>query len=167
MKHYSDEGPERAARERMRGFLALSASLTGYSETRLQGTGQAGPHLATLLAAAGEEVADALIFAHRAAAQAARDEDDLERRLRRDVMSDERLGPVARSLVKTWFLGTWHALPARWHAAFGVGAADRTHVVSPDAFVEGLLWPCVGANPPGAKPFGYGSWAAAPRQETP
>ncbi|HYO83919.1 MAG TPA: hypothetical protein VES20_21125, partial [Bryobacteraceae bacterium] len=36
-------------------------------------------------------------------------------------------------------------------------------MVSAAAYTEGLLWPAIGANPPGAKGPGYGSWALPPR----
>ena len=44
---------------------------------------------------------------------------------------------------------------------------DSTHVVSPTSYTEGLLWPTIGANPPGAKAQGFGSWAAPPTIDAP
>jgi len=34
--------------------------------------------------------------------------------------------------------------------------------VSPASYTEGLLWPTIGANPPGAKAPGFGTWAYPP-----
>ncbi|NNH33825.1 hypothetical protein C9413_32005, partial [Rhizobium sp. SEMIA 4085] len=36
-------------------------------------------------------------------------------------------------------------------------------VVSPDAYIEGLLWKAIGAHPAGAKGPGFGSWAFPPK----
>jgi hypothetical protein len=91
---------------------------------------------------------------------------DLERRdrsMRAEIFSDERLGPIARNLVKLWFVGVWYQLPSAWRDTFGTSERDVTFVVSPAAYTEGLLWPTVGANPPGAKAPGYGTWAEPPR----
>lgn len=147
-------------------FLALSAALTGFSTFRLLGTGQAEAYLATLVKTVGEPIAGDLMSAFRAVADAAGGaEAPLERGLRREILSDERLGPVARNLIKLWFVGTWYALPPEWHARHGADSPVGTFAVSPDAFVEGLLWPTVGAGASGAKPLGYGMWATPPRFE--
>ena len=87
----------------------------------------------------------------------------MARGLRRDVFSHPKLGPVARALVKLWYVGTWYGLPTEWREAYGENELDRPFVVSSDSYTEGLIWPAIGANPPGAKPFGYGMWATAPR----
>jgi hypothetical protein len=148
-------------------FLALASTLTGFSVFRLQGTGQAEAYLATVVDIVGEAVVAELLAVHRSAVDAAGGDDAaLERALRRELLSDAKLGPVARNLIKLWYVGTWYELPAAWREAFGVGRRDRTFVVSPEAYTEGLLWPAVGANPSGAKPFGYGMWAKPPRIET-
>jgi hypothetical protein len=148
-------------------FLALSATLTGFSVFRLDGTGQTDAYLDTVTGIVGEATVEALVTVHRRVVDAAGgDEARLERGLRRELLSDARLGPVARNLVKLWYVGTWYELPAAWRDTFGSSPGDRTFVVSPEAYTEGLLWPAVGANPAGAKPFGYGMWAKPPRIET-
>lgn len=146
-------------------FLAASATLTGYSPFRLRGTGLAEQYLATAVDAAGEAVVDDLLSGVAAAEQLAAEEEqtDLARALRHAVLSDPRLGPVARNLIKLWYVGTWYQLPQDWRDAHGAGVPDSTHVVSPAAYTEGLLWPTIDANPPGANPPGFGTWAAKPR----
>ena len=148
----------------LENFLALSSVLTGFSVFRLKGTGQAPRYLSTATEIVGEPTVRALLSAFRRAA--GDDQDALERGIRREILSDGKLGPVARNLIKLWYVGTWYALPVEWREAFATTDRDRTFVVSPDAYTEGLLWPAVGANPSGAKPFGYGMWAMAPRIET-
>lgn len=148
-------------------FLALSAALTGFSVFRLEGTGQTDAYLTTIGDIVGEATVDALVSVHRGLVDATGgDEAELQRGLRRELLSDAKLGPVARNLVKLWYVGTWYELPAAWRDTFGPSLRDRTFVVSPEAYTEGLLWPAVGANPAGSKPFGYGTWAKPPRIDT-
>ena len=47
----------------------------------------------------------------------------------------------------------------------GAHAAAETSTVTSASYQEGLLWRAIGANPPGAKAPGYGSWAKPPRIE--
>jgi len=145
-------------------FLALSVDLTAFSEFELLGTGLASDYLAAVRKVVGDEVVTDLLAAHRDARSAAGgDQAAFERALRHRVLSDERLGPVARNVIKLWYSGAWYELPSEWTEAFGARDADQTFFVSPAAYTEGLLWPAIGANPPGAKAPGYGSWAAPPR----
>lgn len=142
-------------------FLALSETLTGFSRYELSGTGQAALYLSIVAQECGEAGLAALLDAHRKV-KAAGDETAADRAMRTLVLSDETLGPLARALVKLWYTGTWNALPPEWRERHG-GGARGTFVASPTSYTEGLLWPAVGANPSGAKPFGYGTWALPPR----
>ncbi len=149
--------------DRMEGFLSLSATLTAFSEFDLRGTGQAEAYLATVVAAVGAGNTDQLLSAYasiqsEAEAQSAA----LDGLLRARILSDDRLGPIARNIMKLWYVGTWYAMPQEWTQAFGVGGVDGTFVVSASSYVEGLVWPAIGANPPGAKGPGYGTWADPP-----
>jgi hypothetical protein len=86
--------------------------------------------------------------------------------LRRQILSDEKLGPVARALIKLWYVGTWYELPVEWRQRYREDESDRTFVPSAGSYTEGLLWPTIGANPPGAKALGYGMWAMPPLVDT-
>lgn len=146
------------------GFLALSEALTGFTAHRLRGTGQAEAYLDTATGIVGEGVMrDLLLAADEAHASAGGDAAKHEAELRRVVMSDERLGPVARNIIRMWYVGSWYQLPKAWREAHGQSPHDHDHVVSPVSYTEGLLWPAIGANPAGAKPAGYGMWAMPPR----
>jgi hypothetical protein len=148
-------------------FLACSSALTGFPTFRLQGTGQAELYLSTAVDVVGEDAVRELLAAFQGVSRAAgQDEAALERGLRREILSDDKLGAIARNLIKLWYVGTWYELPEAWREAFAASEADRTFVVSPEAYTEGLLWPSIGANPSGAKPHGYGMWATLPRIET-
>jgi hypothetical protein len=150
--------------ELMPGFLAFSAEVTAFSAVDLQGTGQAEEYLALLERVVGEDVVREVLDAHaRAVAEAPTDRTARARLLTRDVFSHDKLGPVARNVIKLWYVGVWYELPPEWAEAFGVLENDGTFTASPQAYPEGLLWRAIGANPPGARAPGYGSWAEPPR----
>ncbi|GEP34980.1 hypothetical protein NSZ01_27480 [Nocardioides szechwanensis] len=152
----------------LEAFLTLSATLTGYSRFRLLGTGQAEPYLATTLDAVGDDALGELLSASTAVHdEAAGDERALDQGLRARILSDDKLGPVARNVIKMWFVGTWYQLPQEWRDAHASRQPDSTHVVSPASYTEGLLWPTIGANPPGAKGQGYGTWSSPPTLDLP
>jgi hypothetical protein len=94
--------------------------------------------------------------------EAAGDPEALDEGLRAQVLSDDKLGPIARNLIKMWFVGTWYELPQEWRDRYAAREPVSTHVVSPASYTEGLLWPTIGANPPGAKGQGFGSWVGPP-----
>ncbi|MCE7000709.1 hypothetical protein LZG04_38730 [Saccharothrix sp. S26] len=150
-------------------FLSLSVDLTAFEETDLLGTGLAHQYLAKVRDACGEEVVTALLDAYRAARAEATGDDGrpdprrLDRALRHRVFSDERLGPVARNVIKLWYAGTWYGLPPEWTDCYGARPAAETSTVTAASYQEGLLWRAIAANPPGAKAPGYGSWAQPPR----
>ncbi|WP_037619724.1 hypothetical protein [Streptomyces aureus] len=155
-------------------FLLLSVDLTAFEETDLLGTGMAHKYLAKVRAACGDEAVTALLDAHRAAradaagpagnrARTPLDRDVFDRALRHRIFCDDRLGPVARNVIKLWYAGMWYALPPEWTDRYGTCTAAGTSTVTAAAYQEGLLWRAIGANPPGAKAPGYGSWSKPPR----
>ncbi|HEY6887064.1 MAG TPA: hypothetical protein VI300_04765 [Solirubrobacter sp.] len=142
---------------RLEHFLAFSADVTAFTVFQLRGTGQAEAYLGAVIGVVGEALVNDLLERHQGLGAG-----DLDEALRREIFSDERLGPIARNVVKLWFVGTWYELPAAWRERFGALEGDVTFTVSAMAYTEGLLWPAIGANPPGAKGPGYGSWSGPP-----
>ncbi|WP_309111374.1 hypothetical protein [Saccharothrix sp.] len=152
-------------------FLSLSVDLTAFERTDLLGTGLARQYLAKVRDACGEDVVTALLEAHRAARTEAAedgarpDPQRLDRALRHRIFSEERLGPVARNVIKLWYAGTWYGLPPEWTDSYGAQPAAETSTVTAASYQEGLLWRAIAANPPGAKAPGYGAWARPPAIE--
>jgi len=146
---------------RLDRFLEFSALATAFTVFELRGTGVSADYLAAVDRVVGTAVTDQLLDAYdRAKAENGTATEDL---CRREILSDPLLGPVARNIVKMWYVGTWYALPASWVEAFGARPDDVTFTVSATAYTEGLLWPAIGANPPGAKPPGFAAWVGPPR----
>lgn len=140
-------------------FLAFSAEITAFTTFELLGTGMADDYLAAVTDVVGEATVDQLLSVWDGARQS---DLALEEYLRRNIFGDEKLGPIARNIIKLWYIGTWYQLPYAWTQSFGALEKDVTFVVSPAAYTEGLLWPAIGSHPPGAKAPGYGSWSTPP-----
>jgi len=141
----------------MDGFLAFSAEVTAFSIFELQGTGQTSAYLNAVEEVVGPEILKQLLDTYRQLAPSER-----EAQLRREIFGNPRLGPIARNLIKLWYVGIWYQLPRDWSEAYGAHERDVTFMVSAAAYTEGLLWPAVGAKPPGAKAPGYASWTEPP-----
>jgi hypothetical protein len=149
---------------RLDRFLEFSSVATAFTVFELRGTGMAADYLATVDRVVGCAVTNKLLDAYdRVWPEAVTTSATSANLIRREILSDPTLGPVARNIVKMWYVGTWYALPSAWVEANGARPADMTFVVSATAYTEGLLWPAIGANPPGAKPPGFGTWVGPPR----
>jgi hypothetical protein len=147
----------------MDDFLTLSAELTGFTEFDLLGSGQAESYLATVIGVAGPEMVDDLLATYRNEVTETEDEQIRAGQLDLAVLSDGRFGPLARNLLKLWYAGIWFELPLEWVAAYRPGHPNLKFTPSAQAYAESLLWVTIGANPPGARAPGYGSWAGPPR----
>jgi hypothetical protein len=78
------------------------------------------------------------------------------------ILASEKFGPIARNIIKVWYIATWYTLPQSWRDIYGTKEKDGTFIISPHAYPEGLLWTAIGVNPPGAKGQGYGTWSEPP-----
>lgn len=174
------------AEEKLREFVKFSATVTGFSEFDLWGTGQAQAYYDTVVDQEGPDAIEKTISSDPSA-----------------VPPD----PLVQSIIKLWYVGVWYGPDlsgredvAAWTAPGRSGGKpavpdvsrpegsqlrqavsgqhrveeDRAHaeggrkalfVVSPDAYTEGLLWRAIGAHPSGAKAPGYGSWVNPPTFE--
>jgi hypothetical protein len=142
-------------------FLAFSAEVTAFKPFVLEGTGLTDTYLQAVQDVVGQDTLGQLLGAYRELGCGT----EAERRdqLRRQIFGHEKLGPVARNIVKLWYIGIWYQLPREWTDAYGARPKDVTFTPNATAYVEGLVWQAAGAHPPGAKAPGYGSWATPPR----
>jgi hypothetical protein len=153
------------APEFMEYFLDFSVALTGFSRFHLIGTGQASLYFETVRDIIGADIFGELLQTfHRIDlnAQNNSDESVLTEGIRAEILASEKLGPLARNIIKLWYVATWYQLPQDWRDVFGTREKDKTLIPSPQAYPEGLLWPTIGVNPPGAKGLGYGTWSEPP-----
>jgi hypothetical protein len=71
----------------------------------------------------------------------------------RELLNDTHLGPICHSIIKLWYLGVWYS-PAK------PGEAEL--VVSPQAYIESLVWKVAQAHPAGYSLAPFGHWADDP-----
>ena len=141
-------------------FLRFSAEVAAFSEFELYGTGQAEAYYDAVIGVVGVGFLGELLDAYDRIAD--RDRATRDARLRREVFGDPKIGPIARHIIKLWYIGIWYELPHEWTEAYGAIEANVEFTVSGAAYIEGLLWPAIGSHPSGAKAPGYGSWAEPP-----
>ena len=120
----------------------------------MQGTGQADLYFDTIWGVIGGQMFGELL-------QAFQEPEDVEK-----ILASPKLGPIARNIIKLWYIATWEQLPVVWRQKFGATLSDSTFIPSPYAYTEGLLWPAIGINPPAAKAPGYDTWSKPPRRVT-
>ena len=141
-------------------FLALSAALTGFTRVDLLGTGMAQRYFEEVTRVLGEEICTDLwsaageVFQRRSSS-----EEELEKEIRREILSHPKLGPVAKNINVMWYLARWTKMPHDWRRRYYASPKDFNHVVSAQAYPEGLVWRATGTHPPGAKPTGFGIWS--------
>jgi hypothetical protein len=136
-------------------FVGISVGLTGFSEAELAATGMIDAYFAEFGMTVGIPVRSTFLAAHI-------DTDHLP--------GSSFHGPLARNIIRMWYLGQWKQLPSVWvqnlteeqSRAFNEFGRDKDRVISAEAYQEGLAWTAIGANPMGAKQPGFGSWAVAP-----
>jgi hypothetical protein len=71
------------------------------------------------------------------------------------ILADKNFGPIARSILKLWLLGTWYdpENPDNPRDPF---------VVSAQAYKESLVWKVMQSHPMGYSMFSFGYWAKEP-----
>ena len=141
-------------------FLALSSVLTGFRVAELHGTGMAPAYLDAVTAILGESFAARLWMVGHDVVHRAGDQLDTEIGLR--LLDDPDLGPPSRNLIVLWYTGQWLQLPGPWRDRHGASPLDVDHILSPESYREGLMWPAIGAHPQGAKPPGFATWVGLP-----
>jgi hypothetical protein len=113
-------------------FLSISSSLTGFEVSTLLGTGMAERYHDLLLDQLGSDGFAALLSAPPTSPPAA------------DPAETDAMTPHQK-LIRLWYTGIWENI-----------------MVDPAAYPVGLIWRAIGANPPGARAPGYGTWALKP-----
>jgi len=135
-------------------FLRLSVILTGFDKYVLHGTGMLQTYYDELLRIIGAREAGELFGALVKVA----DNDD-GTAFQTEILGKARYGPVARNVLRMWYMGIWKQLPREWRDEYGATSYDIDHVVSAAAYRQSLVWPAAGTHPMGAKAPGFGTWA--------
>jgi hypothetical protein len=130
-------------------FVGLSSALTGVAASQLKPKIDpidiAGQYFATLTGHVAAPVLTNLATTFQAASTPVAGATA--------VLADPVLGPVARSIMKLWLLGSWYE-PAK--------PTQAVNVVSAQAYKESLVWKVMQSHPMGYSMFTYGYWAKPP-----
>lgn len=144
-------------------FLSLSAILTGYSRTDLLGTGLVHQYYDKLSSIVDEDICGVLWSKAREIPNShGQNSRKAERKVRKDILGNPDLAPLATNIIQMWYLGSWSQLPQSWRNQNGAKADDVDHMISAEAYQAGLIWRAIGAHPSGALQPGFGSWALPP-----
>jgi hypothetical protein len=66
-------------------------------------------------------------------------------------------GGLAQYIIFMWYTGQWEPTVTAQDVNL-----EQVRNISPEAYVQGLVWAAADTHPPGAKQPGYASWAAPP-----
>ncbi len=157
---------------RLNDFYQLSAIFTDYNVAQLTGTGVGEEYNQTLSRWVRQDVLDDLYNTFNAL-ETNNDGDVCQQQLRQNILASAKLGPIARNIIKMWYLSIWYQMADDWTMAYGVPAYSapvigvelakpEDYIISNNAYIQGLVWPLMGSHPMGAKQPGYGTWSDAP-----
>jgi hypothetical protein len=136
-------------------FLTLSVYLTGYRRIELQGTGMLDEYYSRVNTAIDHGYLQKLWSITALLAEvAATEEGDVNAEIKRMIMDDRDLGPIAKNIIKLWYRGDWPDSAAKFGASYTSGRA----------YQEGLMWRTMRSHAPAAKQPGFGSWSMPPSE---
>ncbi|MBC7894635.1 MAG: hypothetical protein H7066_04435 [Cytophagaceae bacterium] len=149
-----------------RSFLDLSAVLTGYSATDLEGTGLVDDYQALLEGQVGPTVT-ALLYSTARRVLGHASEPARAHAMRVEILASPTLWPICTMLIQVWYTGAWTNLSAAWYAFVGEQppkgvTPGASHVPSAQSYELQLSYRGAGAHPPGARPTGHGGWSIPP-----
>ncbi|NOX93163.1 MAG: hypothetical protein GXP18_12170 [Gammaproteobacteria bacterium] len=152
---------------RLSDFYRLGAALTDYEIVQLEGTGVGEEYYDVLTSLVSGNILDELFDDYNNLDKTCSGHVPDEQ-IRSSILANPKLGPVARNIIKLWYLSIWYQLPENWRQKYGIPNQtknkyqDVQFIVSRNAYIQGLVWQATGSHPMGAKQPGYGTWSAAP-----
>jgi len=140
-------------------FIDLSVDLTGFTAAELAATGMVKAHFEELQLTLGVSLLAAFLKSGLNAAA---------------LMESPVFGPLARNVIRMWYLGQWKRLPDEWlgkiaqtfseeaRKGFDEFGRNSDRVISSSAYRHGLAWAAIGAHAPATGSPGFASWARPP-----
>ncbi|MBX9296572.1 hypothetical protein ACFFU8_11395 [Chromobacterium piscinae] len=137
-------------------FLDISSHLTGFSVTELEATGMSGVYWDTVQYQNAPTTLDGFLNCSRQILKDGRDnEKEIHQMIASQLFPTDKFDGLAQNIINLWYFGQWP--PANQNLSLAM-----QHNVSPEAYVQGLVWNASQTHPPGAKQPGFGSWAEKP-----
>jgi hypothetical protein len=75
--------------------------------------------------------------------------------VQQQILSDPVMGPIARRIIRMWYLATWYTSEPPQ-------STDPGQVISMNAYTMGLAWDAAQAHPMGYSELHFGYWAMTP-----
>lgn len=145
-------------------FYGLSEVLTGYNLVKLYGTGQGEVYFDTVKDILGDEIVGELLSQFEIITEKHNTKKGLTKAVRNELNADAKWGPVCKNINLMWYMGKWYQMPTDWSENNISSELDVDKVISPNSYIEGLVWEAMGQHPQSAKQPGYGTWAFPPNQ---
>jgi hypothetical protein len=131
-------------------FLDISVQLTGFSELELLGTGMLQTYFNVMMNKNNMTVVVAFLAEAESILKKNKDNAGaLKNDILNNLMPDNLYSGLAKNIITMWYMGSW-----------------LNDIITPQSYVQGMVWGVADAHPPGAKQPGYASWAIAPLQQT-
>ncbi|MBN3790608.1 hypothetical protein [Burkholderia sp. Ac-20353] len=144
--------------QRHSAFVKNSSKILEFTQFTLRGTGIGETLCDFFVAKVGGEIFDQWMAQMTALPDTGPDKDKAVH-----VLLHGPYGALTRNLLSAWYTGVWSELPAAWRAEhLPAGQPDEDSVISVRTYQEALVWPLVGAHPPGAKQQGWAAWSMPP-----
>lgn len=139
-------------------FVGLSVILTGYPQEQLapeiDPIGLASEYLTWMEQHADPEALNQTLATYQNIA-ASLPPADQPAEVQRQILDDPAMGPIARRMLRLWYLATWYTTEPPDPNGDG-------QVVSMNAYTMGLAWDAAQAHPMGYSELHFGYWAVAP-----
>src|SRR5215831_13849236 len=127
-------------------FLQISVCLTGFTEIELLGTGMLENYFNVMLNKNNIATVDSFLTeSEKILKENNSDAGKLNQEILNRLMPDSMYNGLAKNIITMWYMGNW-----------------INDIISPQSYVQGLIWSTAQTHPPGAKQPGYGSWSTAP-----
>lgn len=138
-------------------FLRISSCLTGFAVTELEATGMTEKYLSVVVKETAADTLAQFFQESEAILQAGEGNPNaIHSSIAANLFPPSCFGGLAQNIVFMWYSGQWQP---EVEAAKSLQTAQN---ISPNAYVQGLVWNAANTHPPGAKQPGYGSWATPP-----
>lgn len=129
-------------------FRDISVHLTGFTSMELTGTGMLETYYHVMVNKNNLGVVeDFLAAAAKILAENSKNPANLKSEILNNLMPDSMYSGLAQNIITMWYLGSW-----------------VNEIISPQSYVQGMIWSVANAHPPGAKQPGFASWNIAPTE---
>jgi hypothetical protein len=139
-------------------FQTLSCVLTGFPAARVAPTldpiGLSAQFLAWVTEQVGQPLMDQLLQKFNAI------QPPTEQAVQQQIMADPTLGPLARRIIRLWYLGIWYFEEPP--SPDSTPQNPNGVVVSANAYTGGLAWDAIQAHAMGYSEMHYGYWSTGP-----